>query len=140
MFPPAYFAGLWSLITFLVLSSGPAYAEWVAVEKDYLLPGLQTVYIDPDTILREGSLVTVWQLVDFKAMQGGRSPTRFFSTMTHKQFDCVGKRFRLLAFTEFTDGMGTGEPTVGYVDKDTWLSVQPESITQALWEVICSKK
>ena len=51
MFPPAYFAGLWSLITFLVLSSAPAYAEWVAVEKDYLLPGLQTVYIDPDTIL-----------------------------------------------------------------------------------------
>ena len=140
MFPPAYFAGLWSLITFLVLSSAPAYAEWVAVEKDYLLPGLQTVYIDPDTILAEGNLVTVWQLIDFKTMQGGRSPTRFFSTKTHKQFDCVAKRFRLLAFTEFTDGMGTGEPTGGYVDKNKWLSVQPESITQALWEVICSKK
>jgi hypothetical protein len=132
--------GSWSLIMFFVLSSGPANAEWVAVEKDYLLPGLQTVYIDPDTILREGNLVTVWQLVDFKAMQGGRSPTRFFSTKTHKQFDCVGKRFRLLGFTEFTDGMGTGEPTGGYVDKNTWLSVQPESITQALWEVICSEK
>lgn len=136
----ACLSGFWSLITLLFLSSIPANAEWVAVEKDYLLPGLQTVYIDPDTILREGNLITVWQLVDFKAMQGGRSPTRFFSTKTHKQFDCVGKRVRLLAFTEFTDGMGTGEPTGGYVDKDTWLSVQPESITQALWEVICSKK
>ena len=137
---PAHRWGFWSLVMLFVLSSAPTYAEWVAVEKDYLLPGFQTVYIDPDTILREGNLVTVWQLVDFKAMQGGRSPTRFYSTKTHKQFDCVGKRFRLLAFTEFTDGMGTGEPTVGYVDKNKWLSVQPESITQALWEVICSKK
>mgnify|MGYP003694083093 CR=1 FL=1 len=76
-----------------MLSSAPTYAEWVAVEKDYLLPGLQTVYIDPDTILREGNLVTVWELVDFKTMQGGRSPTRFFSTKTHKQFDCVGSAF-----------------------------------------------
>ena len=140
MLLPVYFWGFWSLITFLVMCSAPTYAEWVAVEKDYLLPGLQTVYIDPDTILTEGNLVTVWQLVDFKTMQGGRSPTRFFSTKTHKQFDCVAKRFRLLAFTEFTDGMGTGEPTGGYVDKNKWLSVQPESVTQALWEVICSKK
>jgi len=137
---PAYFWGFWSLITLLVLSSAPAYAEWVKVDKDYFSPGLWTIYIDPDTIRREGNLVTVWQLVDFKAMQGGRSPTRFFSTKTHKQFDCAEKRFRLLAFTEFTDGMGTGEPTGGYVDKDTWLLVEPESVSQALWEMMCGKK
>jgi len=29
--PLAYLSGFWSLITLLVLSSGPAYAEWVAV-------------------------------------------------------------------------------------------------------------
>jgi hypothetical protein len=137
---PAYFWGFWSLITLLVLSSAPAYAEWVKVDKDYFSPGLWTIYIDPDTIRREGNLVTVWQLVDFKAMQGGRSPTRFFSTKTHKQFDCAEKRFRLLAFTEFTDGMGTGEPTGGYVDKNTWLLVEPESVSQALWEMMCGKK
>jgi hypothetical protein len=140
MFPPACFAGLRSLITLLVLSSALACAEWVAIEKDYLLPGQQTVYIDPDTIRREGNLVTVWQLVDFKAMQGGRSPTRFFSTKTHKQFACAEKRFRLLAFTEFTDAMGTGISDNGHVDKDNWLPVEPESVSQALWEVVCGNK
>ena len=60
--PLAYLSGFWSLITLLVLSTVPAYVEWVAVEKDYLLPGLQTVYVDPDTIRREGNLVTMWQL------------------------------------------------------------------------------
>lgn len=110
------------------------------VEKDYFSPGLWTIYIDPGSVRREGNLVTVWQLVDFKTMQGGRSPTRFLSAKTHKQFDCAEKRFRLLAFTEFTDGMGTGIPDDGYVDKDNWLPVEPESISQALWEVACGKE
>ena len=59
LLPPAYVSGFWSLITLLFLSTVPAYAEWVAVEKDYLLPGLQTVYVDPDTIRRERNLVTL---------------------------------------------------------------------------------
>ena len=139
--PLAYFSGFWSLITLLVLSGVPAYAEWVAVEKDYLLPGLQTVYVDPDTISREGNLVTVWQLIDFKWMQGNVSGAhRFLSTETHKQFDCAEKRLRLLAFTEFSRSIGTGIPANGYVDKGNWLSVEPESINQALWEMVCGQE
>ena len=137
----AYCSGFWSLITLLVLSPVPAYAEWVAVEKDYLLPGLQTVYLDPDTISRDGNLVTLWQLIDFKWGQGnGRGAHRFSSTETRKQFDCAEKRLRLLAFTEFSRHMGTGIPADGYVDKSNWLSVEPESINQALWEVACGKE
>ena len=128
------------LITLLVLSGGPAYADWVAVEKDYLMPGLQTVYIDPNTIHREGNLVTMGQLIDFTGMQGNpRGPTRFLSTKTHKQFDCAEDRVRLLAFTEFSHRMGTGIRADGLVDKDNWLSIKPESINKALWEVACNK-
>jgi len=139
--PVAYFSGLCSLIIFLFLSSIPAYAEWEAVEKDYLLPGLQTVYVDPESIRREGNLVTIWQLIDFTWMQGNpRGPHRFFSTKTHKQFDCAGKHVRLLAFTEFSQGMGTGMPRDGYVDKDNWLPVEAESMSHALWEAACGKE
>jgi hypothetical protein len=56
--------------TLLVLICAPAYAGWVAVEKDYLDPGLQIVYIDPDTVSGEGTLVTIRQLTDYKWMQG----------------------------------------------------------------------
>jgi hypothetical protein len=145
--PMASFSGFWSLITLLFLSTVPAYAEWVAVEKDYLVPGLQTVYFDPDTIRREGNLVTLWQLIDFKTMQGnagmgpfGFGPHRFLSTKTHKQFDCAERRVRLLEFTEFSRHMGTGKAANGYVDKDNWLPVEPESISYALWEVACGKE
>ena len=61
--PLAYFSGFWSLVTLLFLSSVPADAEWLAVEKDFLVPGLQTVYVDPDSMRREGNLVTIWQLL-----------------------------------------------------------------------------
>ena len=138
--PLASFSGFWSLIILFFLSTVPAYAEWVAVEKDYLLPGLQTVYVDPGTILREGNLVTMWQLIDFKTMQGNRSPGRFLSTKTHKQIDCAEKRRRVLAFTEFSRRMGTGIAANGYVDKNNWLPVEPESINHALWEVACGKE
>lgn len=137
----AYVSGSWSLVTLLFLSSVPTYAEWVAVEKDYLSPGLQTVYLDPDSIRREGNLVTMRQLINFKWMQGSaRGPTRFFSTETHKQFDCTGKRLRLLAFKEFSGRMATGIPADGHVDKENWLPVEPESINQALWEVGCGRE
>ena len=138
--PLTYFSGFWLLITLLFLSTVPAYAEWVAVEKDFLLPGLQTVYVDPDTIRREGNLVTMWQLIDFKTMQGNRSPGRFLSTKTHKEFDCAKKRLRLLAFTEFSRRMATGIPVDGYVDKGNWVAVEPDSINQALWEGACGKE
>ena len=144
--PLVYCSGFWLLITLLVLSSGPAYAEWVAVENDYLLPGLQTVYVDPDIIRREGNLVTMWQLIDFKLMQGNAGMGilgvghRVLSTKTHKQFDCAEKRLRLLAFTEFSRRMGTGIAANGYVDKDNWLPVEPDIINQALWEVVCGKE
>ena len=64
-----HFLGFASLITLLVLSSLPAYAEWMAVEKDYLLPGLQTVYVDPDTIRRKVDLVKMRELYDFKIIR-----------------------------------------------------------------------
>ena len=105
------------------------------------------MYVDPDTVRREGNLVTMWQLIDFKWMQGnqgigpfGFGPHRFFSTKTHKQFDCAEKRVRLLAFTEFSRRMGTGVPANGYVDNGNWIRVEPESINHALWEVACGKE
>jgi len=129
------------LITLLVLSHGPVSAEWVAVEKDYLLPGKQTVYVDPHTMSREGNLVTLWHLTDFQWMQGNYVGTpRFLSTTSQRQFDCVEKRVRLLAFTEYYGRMATGRAAAGYVDQENWLPVEPESINHALWEVACSKQ
>jgi len=139
--PSAYLAGFWSLITVFFLFNVPAHGKWVALEKGYLVPGLQAVYVDPDTTQREGNLVTIWQLTDFKWMQGSaRGPSRFLSTTTHKQLDCREKLVRLLAYREFSLQMGTGIRVDGYVDKDHWLPVEPQSINYALWELACGQE
>ncbi len=138
---------LFPFIVFVLVSHGPVSAGWEVIEKDYFDPGLRTVYIDPDSLRREGKSVTVRQLTDYKLMQGsggfGRfmmSPHRFFSTTTHKQIDCKAKRARLLSYTEFLGHMGTGPASNGYVDKDAWLSIEPETINHALWELLCDKE
>jgi hypothetical protein len=128
------------LITLLVLSDGSAYAEWVIVEKHNQSTGTMTVYVDPDTIHRNGNLVTMWQLIDFKIMQGGRSPTRFSSTKIHKQFDCLEDRLRLLALTDFWGNMGTGDSSDAYIDGSHWVSVEADSIDKALLELACNRQ
>ena len=140
--PLAYFLGFWLLITPLFLSTVPAYAEWVAIDKKYQSPGLQTVYIDSATIRREGHLVTLMILVDWTWMQGNRSPSRFSSTKITRQFDCAEKSLRSLAFTDYYGHMGTGRPTggSGYTSEGHWVPVEPESLNQGLWEVACGKQ
>jgi hypothetical protein len=135
-----YIFGFCLQMALLVLSSGLVYAKWVAVEKNNQSAGSMTVYVDPDTIHRKGDLVMMWQLIDFKTMQGGRSPSRFSSMKMQKQFDCVEARVRLLRVTVFWGNMGTGDPTEAYVEKGNSVLVEPDSIDQALWEVACHKQ
>lgn len=124
----------------LAFEDHQASAEWVAVEKVYPVRELQTLYIDPATIRREGNLVEVWQLTDYRWMQGGPKATpRFLSTTTHKQFECTDKRLRLLAYTEFSHRMAAGNASNGYVDKDRWLPVEADSINEALWKALCNQ-
>jgi hypothetical protein len=144
-FPRLHSIGLFC-IAFLGFGGEPVHAGWVAVEKDYLDPGIQTLYVDPDSIRREGNLVTVRQLTDYKSMQGNvgfgsfmMGSHRFFSTQTLKQIDCERSRVRLLSFTEFSHHMGTGTAAEGYVDKDSWLPIERESINHALRELACGR-
>ena len=62
--------------TLLVLNIGPAYAEWVAIGSSESLGGY-TVYVDPDTIRRNGDLVKVWALTDYTTIANRSGPLVF---------------------------------------------------------------
>jgi hypothetical protein len=116
------------------------YAEWVdvggKVEKGLTV---YTVYVDPTTIRRNGDVVTLWALFDFKTIQsivGGP----WLSSKTQRQFDCIEERVRLLGFMTFTGNMGSGEPVYSNSEESKWEPVAPDSIDRKLWEVACSKK
>jgi hypothetical protein len=135
-FPLTYFSGFWLLITLLVLSSGPAYAEWVRVGRT---DDGMTVYADPDTIRRKGELVKMWSLYDFKTEQYVRG-VLLLSSKGQIEYDCAEERLRGLAVAEFSGHMGKG--TVVYTDSSVgmWNPVPPHGVVQALWKVACGKQ
>ena len=136
-----YRFGLWILFTVLILAHRPVRAEWVAIDERYQSHPLQTAYINLSSIRREGNVVQLSALIDWKAMQGGRSPTRFYSTKLTKQFDCAERQVRTLAATDFDGHMGMGEVIggSGYSSEGHWVAIEPGTLNQGLWEAACGK-
>jgi hypothetical protein len=126
----------------LILAHRPVRAEWVAIDERYQSHPLQTAYIDLSSIRREGNVVQLSALIDWKAMQGGRSPTRFYSTKLTKQFDCAERQVRTLAATDFDGHMGMGEVIggSGYSSEGHWVAIEPGTLNQGLWEAACGKR
>jgi len=124
------------LMTTILLSPYPVHAEWVALEKRHQPKGKQTVYYDPDSIVREENWVTLWQLTDTTWM--GEPPTpRFLSAKTHTQFDCLRWRFRILAIVQFSRQMAKGKSTNGYIENGSWQTIAPQSPDHGLAEMAC---
>ncbi len=128
--------------TILLHMDGPVFAEWVALHDQYQSHPLQTAYIDPATVHREGNLVEVSTLIDWKAMQGGRTPTRFYSTQLAKQLNCQERRVRTLSATDFYGHMGTGEIIGGgsYPSEGHWVAIEPGTINDGFLQAACRKK
>lgn len=135
-------AGFWILLLWVVLVHGAARAEWVAMDTQYQSHPLQIAYIDPSTIRRDGNVVTLIALIDWKAMQGGRTPTRFHSTTFSKHVDCAGKLVRTLASTDYYGHMGTFEVIGGgrHSSEDQWMAIKPGTINEGLWDAGCKKE
>ena len=76
-----------SLIIPLLLSSGPAYAEWVPVEETE--DGMKA-YVDHDTIRRKGDRVKIWHIFDEKIKKTVGGIT-YLSSMVQSELGCPGR-------------------------------------------------
>ena len=125
------------LIALLVLSSGPTYAEWMAVGGNE--EAGVTVYADPDTIRRKGSLVKVWHLNDFKTAQivNGIS---YLSVKAQHEYDCTKNRERIIALTKFSGNMGSGKVVSKDSDTRKWKPGTPGSVSHDLGKLACKKQ
>lgn len=135
--PLAYVLGFGALITLLVLNSGPAYAEWVAIGAT---DDGMTTYADPSTIRRTGDLVKMWALYDFKTIRTVEGKS-YLSYKVQREYDCAEERIRYLAFTFFLGNMGSGEVVPTTADEQQKSEpVQPDSIGQTLLKAACAKQ
>ena len=124
------------LIKLLVLSSGPAYAEWVAIGST---DDGMTAYADPDTIRRKEEAVKMWILFDFKTTRSVAGHL-MLSIKGQEEYDCDGNRRRVLTFSELSGNMGGGKEVNSISGEGTWVPVDPESVVQTLWTFACGKK
>jgi hypothetical protein len=128
-----------SVITLLLLSNEPAYAEWVSIDSSDSF----TIYVDPDSLhhkLRhKGKLVKIWVLFDFKAVQG-TSGSSYISEKLLDEFDCTEEQYRILAFYRYSGPMGTGEFVYSDSYPGKWEPVARKTVNQSLWVYACDKK
>ncbi len=120
----------------LLMTATVAMAEWTGVgENDDSIQ-----YVDRATIRRNGNLVKMWDLRDFKTVQTD-SGDSFLSSKAQNEYDCKEERSRILAFSWFSGQMGNGN--VVYSNSETsmkWSPIGPGSIGEIKWKVACGKK
>ena len=124
------------LIALLLLSSGPAYAEWMSLGES---ESGTTVHADPATIRREGDVVKMEVLFDFKTIQT-KAGVSYLSAKAHMEYDCAEQRFGGHAVMYFSGNMGRGALLDRSSGKGKWLPVSPGSLDHALWKLACGKK
>ena len=134
------------LMTLLVLSSGPAHAEWIKILT--LDQGETAIYADPSTIIRDddstlsgATMAYMEVLYDFKTIQTAGDKS-FLSMKMDVNYDCATERSHFVGLTEYAGNMGKGNVVVSgsVAEEDKWQPVNPRSIEHKLWQVACGKK
>lgn len=132
-----YVLGVWLMIMLLVLSSGAVYAAWILTSGDD--EAGMTVYVDSDTIRRNGNSAKMWQLFDYKTVQRVAGDS-LLSMKRFNEYDCAEARTRTLGYTWFSGHMGSGNVVYSTSEVQQWEQVAPHSINQTLWKAACGKK
>jgi len=123
-------------IVLLMLSSGPAYAEWMSLGSS---ESGTTVYADPATMRRGGDLVKMLVLFDFKSKQT-KSDISYLSAKVEMEYDCAEQRFEGHAVLYYSGNMGNGQLLDRSSGKGRRLRALPGSLDHDLWKLACGKK
>ena len=124
------------VLSLLLLSSGPAYAELVAVAQS---ANNATIYMDSETISRNGEMVELWFIFDYKRPRRLDNDVYYLSMKRHYQYDCANEWSRLLATTFFLNNMGKGHVLDDIVKEDKWRSVAADGFGRTMMESACKK-
>lgn len=123
------------VIVLLMLSIRPAYAEWLIVG---IMQDGTSVYIDSESLHRQGNVVKMWALFDssgMKVMDGISSR----SMRAQFEIDCDQELYRSLAVTRFSGNMASGKVVYDAAGKGKWSPVAPKSVAKMLMNSQCKE-
>jgi len=118
----------------LVLVSGGAQADWTGVGH---ANEIYSAYADRDSIRRQGSMATMHGLYDFRRQDFTPEGRGLYSTAVLREYDCAGRRVRLLSSIDFSGRMGEGAPVSTNQTPGRWEPVLEGGIDDAYWTVAC---
>ena len=123
------------IIIALLLSvvSSNAVAKWVEVNRNKYATG----YANPDTIVNDGNIATMWSLVDCKTITRFIGGAPFMSIKSQEEFDCKGKKLRTVVYTLHSGKMGEGKVVFTDSNPSRWVSALPENGMEKFLKIAC---
>lgn len=118
----------------MVLFSGAAGADWTGVGR---ANEIYAAYADRDSIRRQGAMATMHGLYDFHRQDFTPEGRGLYSTAVLREYDCAGRRVRLLSSIDFSGHMGEGAPVSASDAPGRWEAVHEGGIDEAYLRVAC---
>ena len=118
------------LFTCLLIATNLAYADWVNVGES----AEATIYIDPDSIRKDGDMRKVWGIQEMKERDSEGERSRRF----REEYDCAGGRKRFLSATTHTDTMAGGKILVTITEPSPWADIRPGTVAEDALKIVCA--
>lgn len=125
------------LLLGLALCSSAALAGWTAVGE---ANEVFAAFADPDSIRREGEMVKMSGLYDFKRQDFTPEGFGFRSTVVLREYDCAGRRVRLLSYVDYSAPMATGTAVSTHNGARRWEAIVAGALDEAYWTLACGGK
>jgi hypothetical protein len=126
------------LIILLAAAGNSALAEWVVITVSS--DKVNTIYADPDTVIRSHDKVKLSIMHDFKTPRTVPGFSPYFSTRDQLEVDCNAEQLRLLGLVAYSGNMGGGEVIYTHKFDSGWSPVTRDSLDQSIWNFACGLK
>ena len=123
------------LVLLLAGANTVATAEWIKIGSSDVV----TVYADPATIRRAGTLAQMWDLFDFKSVQT-MDGWSFLSAKNWVEYDCKDARWRNLQISHYAGNKGGGKRVYNNSKPGDWDAVTMDSAIGTKWKLVCAKR
>lgn len=121
-----------TLAMVLLVASCPAWAAWKSVGNEEN----GTTYADPVTIVKLGSNVQMWSLLDYRDFQR-MVEVGYYSQKSLVEYDCKVKQTRGLNVALHAEHMGNGRVIYADESPHEWAVLVPDTMGEVLWKFAC---
>lgn len=122
-----------------MLCTSSAWADWIAIGKS---PDF-TMYVDPQSLRRNGNIASAWIMGDYVKTQKKRFPppilwVDFDSIKELKQFDCSKGMHRTEKTVIMSGKFGKGEPLYTFASVPDYFPVPNSELDIAQFNYVCT--